>query len=330
MPEMNLENQLREIVGGRLLLNEPMSRHTNFRLGGPADRFVVAESREEAIGVFQALADSKTPYFVLGGGSNIIVADQGYRGTVVQMALRHFEINGVEVTAESGVLAAALSRATVNSGVSGLEWAIGLPGTVGGAVRGNAGCWGGEMKDSVKSVEVLVIKNSSRVEREEWPAEKCGFGYRTSVFKHLSPAPIILSANLLLQRGVAAQSAKLLREIIEKRKDKQPLQNSSAGCIFKNIELRGDEDLQKLRQDAALPAAVTERRQIPVGWLIEQAGLKGFAVGGARISDKHGNFCVNTGRATAAEVLELISAVKSRVFDRYGLRLEEEIVYLGF
>lgn len=330
---MSLEEQLRKIVGDRLLLNEPMSRHTNFRIGGPADRYVEVQTREEAVAALQLFAASGTPYFVLGGGSNILVADSGYRGTIVQMALRKHKISGQTVMAEAGVLSAFLARASVEAGLIGFEWAIGLPGTIGGAVRGNAGCYGGEMKDVVRSVEVLLVKDgggAAGVEREEWDARRCAFGYRDSVFKRLDHQPIILSATLAFGKGDVLTAKRRMQEIIAVRKEKQPLESSSAGCIFKNLELRGGEDLSKLKKDTDIPEEFLKKRRIGAGWLIEQAGLKGFSVGDARISERHGNFCVNSGQATAGQVVELISAAKMRVRNAYGLELEEEIVYLGF
>jgi UDP-N-acetylmuramate dehydrogenase len=331
---MDLQQQLQSIVGNRLLLNEPMAKHTNFRIGGPADRFVVVQSREEAVAVLHVLVQSETPYAVLGGGSNMLVADAGFRGTVVQVALRQHEIRGETVVAEAGVLSAFLARATVDAGLSGFAWAIGLPGTIGGAIRGNAGCYGGEMKDHITSVEVLLVKDPGTgavgVEREEWSPAQCAFAYRDSAFKHTEPAPLILSATMHLPQGDMVVGKALMQEIIAKRKEKQPLENSSAGCIFKNLTLRGDEDLSALEKDADIPQAVLDRGQIPIGWLIEQAGLKGFAIGNAQISEKHGNFCVNTGTATADQVVQLIAAVKTRIRDIYGLQIQEEIQYLGF
>lgn len=331
---MNLEEQLSQIVGTRLLLNEPMSKHTNFRIGGNVERFVVVETRDELVAVLQAIAESNTEFFVLGGGSNTLVADEGYRGTVIQIALRSYVIKNETVTAEAGVPSILLARQTVEAGLSGFEWAIGLPGTIGGAVRGNAGCYGGEMKDVVSSVEVFVIKDIGSgavgIEREEWTNADCAFAYRDSKFKHLKYPPIIVSVTLRLAPGDKEAGKKRMQEILTLRKEKQPLQNSSAGCIFKNYEFEKGADLSRIEKVAEIPQVFLERGSIGSAWLIDKAGLKGLAVNDAEVSEKHGNFCVNKGHATAKDVRELVKQVKQKVQETLGLELHEEIQYLGF
>ena len=306
-----------------------MSRHTNYRIGGPADFFVEVRTADEVLQVMTVLVKASEPYFILGGGSNLLVSDAGYRGAVVQLALRGISIEGGQVRAEAGAPTGLLAKSSVEAGLTGLEWAIGIPGTVGGAVRGNAGSFGSEIKDTIESVEVLVITDG-KVSRETWPAAKCEFGYRDSLLKRLDPAPIVLAATFALEPGDKEKSKARMAEIMAKRKAHQPLSLSSAGCVFKNIDLKGDEDLSKLKRDADIPEQFLAKKRIPSGWLIEQAGLKGAAVGQAKISDEHGNFCVNIGSATASDVVALVSLVKTKIRDAYGLELEEEIQYLGF
>ena len=321
---MSMDATLKGIVGDRLRHDEPMATRVNFRIGGRADRFVTVETADETAAVVTALHAAKSPYFIMGGGSNVLVADQGYRGTVVQIALRKHAIDGEQVTADAGVLSAFLARQTVEAGLEGFEWAIGLPGTVGGAVRGNAGCFGGETKDTVTSVDVLAFKEgSSKVKRETWDAERCAFGYRDSAFKHLSPPPVILSVTLALHARDTAGAKKKMEQILKSRKEEQPLGSSSAGCIFKNIALTGDENLKKLWQDANIPPQFLSQGMLPASWIVEQADLKGFRIGDAQVSERHGNFCVNAGHATAEQVVELIAVVKTRIRQKYGLRLQE-------
>lgn len=326
---MAWKQELKTLLGERFKENEPLARHTNFRIGGPADFFAVVETRAEAVQTIKILQAARALYFILGGGSNVLASDRGYRGVVVQLALRKIEIKGEAVRAEAGTPTALLARATVEAGLVGLEWAIGLPGTIGGAVRGNAGCYGGEMKDSVASVDVLVLRNGELAE-ENWSAEKSDFSYRESAFKKIDPAPVVLAINFQLKKGEAEAGRRRQVEILGERRQKQPLENSSAGCIFKNVELTGEENLTRLKKDVDIPPEFLAKKRIPAGWLIEQVGLKGFAIGGARISDKHGNFTLNAGKATADEVVELISLIKTRVRAAYGIELMEEIQYLGF
>lgn len=324
-----IEDQLRKIVGERLLLNEPLSRHVNFRIGGPADFFVEAKTKDEIAELLRVIIENKQKYFILGGGANLLVADQGFRGLVIKIACREFSFHDNRLTADSGAPMSLLAREAANRGLVGIEWAIGIPGTLGGAVRGNAGSFNGEIKDSIESVEALFAEDN-RIERRWLKRDECGFGYRDSIFKRIEPAPVILSADFALKNGKAEEIMARQSEIMEKRKGHQPLNFSSAGCVFKNIELTGAEDLSKLKQDADIPENFIAKKRIPAGWLIEQAGLKGTSVGQARVSDEHGNFCLNMAQATAAEVVELVSLVKTRIRDRYGLELKEEIQYLGF
>lgn len=321
---MTISEQLQLIVGSRMLENEPMTKHTNFRIGGPAKWFVEVRSVEELLAVLEVARTENIQSFVFGGGSNILVSDAGFDGIVMKIGMRAYEIRGTSVRAESGVLSSALARATANLGLSGLTWMISLPGTIGGAVRGNAGCFGGETKDVITSVEVLrdgkivtLIKNELQ------------FGYRHSMFKTKDNHDIILAASFELKEGNVEDLRAEIDDQLLKRKASQPFDAGSAGCMFKNVDVT-EEDLQRLSRKLDIPAEMRLSRRLSVGWLIDNLDLKGMTIGGAKISEKHGNFLVNTGGATADHVVQLIALVKMRARDEYGILLEEEVQFVGF
>lgn len=313
--------------GDRLKQDEPLAKHVNFRIGGPADAYLEAKTADEAVEAIRIARTNRMPWVVIGGGSNVLVSDAGFRGLVIQTVFRGWRQEGNRVTADAGVLSVFLARATVDAGLTGFEWAIGLPGTVGGAVRGNAGCFGGEMKDSVETVR--IYDPGADAERLMTWAE-CKFGYRDSIIKHMQPAPVVLDVTLALAPGDKKAGKARLDEIIRARKEKQPQGASSAGCMFKNVALNGKEDLWKLRQETDIPSEFMEAKSIPAGWLIDQADLKGTKVGDAEVSDKHGNFCLNRGSATADQVVQLTALIKSNIRNRFGVQLEEEVQLIGF
>ena len=307
----------------RVKEQEPMTMHTHFRVGGPARWFVEAKKNEEIEAVLDLARQKKVPVFVLGGGSNVLVSDDGYHGLVVKLANRQYKIEGTTVTAEAGVLSAFLARKTAEAGLAGLEWAISLPGTIGGAVRGNAGCFGGEMKDTV--TKVYVYRNGGVIELSH---DQMQFDYRHSVIKHSDD--IILSVVCELKEGDSEQLTATLVDIVDQRKSSQPLYAGSAGCMFKNYEISSNDDLQRLEQEVEIPASMLFRKKISTGWLIHQMGLRGTQIGDAKISEEHGNFIVNMGKATASDIIQLVSLVKTRARDQYGIHLHEEIQYVGF
>lgn len=310
--------------------HEPMGRHTNFRIGGPARYYVEARTGDEVRAAIDFACGSNVPWFVLGGGSNTLVADAGFDGLVIQLANREVRVDGTRVIAGAGAISAAVARAAGDAGLTGFEWAISLPGTIGGAVRGNAGCFGGEMKDVVQDMRVL------RVESGEWRVESvahadCAFGYRSSAFKE-HPERIILEVTLALTPGDPTECQRRMDEHLTRRKTKQPLERPSAGCLFTNIECRILNAEQLDRLDRATNGAwrtVAHDGQIPTGWLIEQLGLRGYRVGNVMVSEKHGNFVINLGHGTAVDVLAVIEHVKQRARDDYGIELREEVQRLG-
>lgn len=319
-----MEQELKQLFSDRLKIDEPLSKHTNFRLGGPAKFLVEAKTEDELIKTVALAKENHLPYFIMGGGSNVLANDSGFDGLVIKMAFREHKIAGNTVTADAGVMSAALARATADAGLAGFEWAIGLPGTLGGAVRGNAGCFGGEMKDTVKSIKAL--KDGEVIEMSN---ENLKFGYRDSAIKWDEDL-VVLSVTLELSPGDPIELKKKLDDILAKRQTTQPQGSSSAGCIFKNYDIVDDADLQRIQEKLDIPSEMIQARRVSAGWIIDQAGLKGKQVGDAQISPEHGNFIVNLGQATTSDIIQLISLAKMTVRDNFGIQLMEEVQYLGF
>lgn len=329
------------LFGTRLKEHEPLSKHTNFRVGGPARWFVDIQTEEELVRAVELIQVHNVRWFVLGGGSNTLALDEGFDGIVLCMAMRAFRIEGTSVVAEAGVISVALARATAEAGLAGFEWAISLPGTVGGAVRGNAGCFGGEVKDACVSVRVLRHgQGSSFAEASEdkpmtppeivkLTREDLQFGYRESSIKHSTD--IVVSATFELQRGDVATLKAKLGTILAKRKATQPLSSGSAGCTFKNYEAVDETELQRIgkKLDILLPGEMMSSRRVSAGWLIDKLGLKGTKIGGAQISSEHGNFILNNENATASDIVQLIALVKTRARNEAGIQLQEEVQILA-
>ena len=284
-----------------ILAAEPMKNHTTFRIGGPADALALPKTPEEVAEVVRFCHEHAQPYYVLGNGSNLLVSDEGYRGLVLQL-YRNFndiQVNGETITVQSGAMLAAVARTAYQTGLTGLEFASGIPGTIGGAVVMNAGAYGGEMKNVLKEVTVLTKEG----EVLAIPAKALELGYRTSVIP--KNGWIVLGAVLQLKKGDQEQILARMEELKEQRITKQPLDLPSAGSTFKRPE------------------------GYFAGKLIMDAGLRGFTVGGAQVSEKHCGFVVNRGDATAADVWELICEVKRRVKEMTGVELEPEVKLLG-
>jgi len=320
---MTITQKLQAIVGTKCLENEPMSKHTNFRIGGPAKWFVEVRSVEELQNVLDVARENELATFVFGGGSNLLASDQGFDGIVIKIAMRTYDIQGTRVRADAGVLSSGLARATANAGLKGLTWAISLPGTVGGGVRGNAGCFGGETRDHL--VEAFVLSNGEVVSRTN---AELAFGYRESAIKH--SLDIVLSATFELKSGDQSIIKQIMESNLAKRKASQPLDAGSAGCMFKNYDAT-EEDLQRLAKEYdVLPPEMLASRRVSAGWLIDKLGLKGTKIGNAQISPEHGNFIVNLGGATASDVAQIVALVKTRARNQVGIQLQEEVQYLGF
>ncbi len=313
--------------------NEPMSAHTYLKIGGPARLYLVANTADEIVAAVLAATRLEIPWAVIGVGSNLLVADGGFDGVVIQAAHRSYEIAGTTVTADAGMFTGLLAKATADAGLTGFEWGVGVPGTIGGATYGNAGCFGGEMKDVVTSVDAYDVARGARV---TYSNAECRFRYRDSRFKH-EPHVILKTTMKLARRSSLAVPVgrqvgrRTIEEIMEKRKETQPQGTFSAGCLFKNFEFREEAELEKLRRDGdEIPMEFLEKHRIPAGWLIEKLGLKGYAIGKAQVSPVHGNFLINLGGARAQDVIALSSYIKMKVRDECGILLEDEVQYLGF
>ncbi|MCK9361133.1 UDP-N-acetylmuramate dehydrogenase [Patescibacteria group bacterium] len=305
---------------------EPMDKHTSFRVGGAARLYVVANTPDEIMNAVHAAVNVSIPWYVYGGGSNLLVNDDGYEGVIIQAANREIKIDGETVMAEAGAITGLVARQTVAAGLGGFEWAVGVPGTIGGAIYGDAGCYGGEMRDVVVSVDAYRIRDRQRVTLTN---EQCKFGYRSSMFKY--EPHLIFGCTLKLKPSADVEaSKKRMDEIMQMRKEKQPLESSSAGCVFKNVEFDEEKDLEILKRSIEVPQGMIDKKQISVGWLIEQAGLMGQCVGEVEVSKKHGNFFINKGKARAQDILALISIIKMKVRDDLGIELQEEVQYVGF
>lgn len=281
--------------------DEPMAKHTTFRVGGNADFFVEAGSPEELSNIIKYLKQTERSYLILGNGSNLLVGDKGYEGVVLHLGSRfnRIETEGNTVTAQAGALLSAVSKAAARAGLTGLEFASGIPGTVGGAVVMNAGAYGGEMKQVVSKVTVMTEEG----EILELDNDTMEFGYRTSIIKN---RPFIaLEAQLTLMPGEMAEIQEKMEDFAARRKSKQPLEYPSAGSVFKRPE------------------------GYFAGKLIMDAGLRGYRIGGAQVSEKHCGFIINLGNATAADVSELIDEVTERVKEQFSVTLEPEVIRIG-
>jgi len=316
--------KLAEIFGARLKRQEPLSRHTNYRVGGPADFYLEAKTVVEVATAVKAAQEDHLPIFVLGGGSNILVSDAGVRGLVLVLNMRKVTVEGTKVIAEAGAVTAAVANVSAGAGLTGFEWAVGVPGTIGGAVRGNAGCFGGEMKDAVESVDAIDMRTG---QDSKFNIQDSRFAYRESRFK--TEPFVVTSVTLSLSKGDAPTALAAIKDFMSRRKEKQPLEYSSAGCIFKNFEFADSTSLDA-RLRAILPQEFVDARRIPAGWLIDRVDIKGTRIGDALISEKHGNFFVNAGNASAEQIIELISLAKMKVRDAFGVQLQDEIQLVGF
>jgi UDP-N-acetylmuramate dehydrogenase len=302
------------------LQNVPLKDWSNFRIGGPALYFQEVSTLNELKTAVRRARREHWPIFILGGGTNILWPDKGFAGVVIKPNFNFIkEIERNVIAVGAGVSMTRLLRETARRGLGGLEWAGGLPGTFGGALYGNAGAFGGEIKDLIEEVVSLDLANLALKKRA---ASECGFGYRNSVFKS-SGQEVIIQATLRLTPADRNLIQAVIQERIEYRKRRHPLEYPNIGSIFKNIPLAGlrpelvKPHLSKIKFD---PFPV-----IPAAYLLEQAGLKGVRIGGAAVSVKHANFIVNLGGARASDVLSLIQLMKEAVAHRFNIFLEEEV-----
>ncbi|MCK4781907.1 UDP-N-acetylmuramate dehydrogenase [Candidatus Parcubacteria bacterium] len=289
--------------------NISLAKYTTFKIGGPAKYFLIAKTKKELTKAIKTAKENKLPFFILGGGSNVLVSDKGFNGLVIKIQSSKSKLFQIKPKAqnpkiwiESGAKLGNLIKSLVENNLTGLEWVAGIPGTIGGAIRGNAGVPEKSMKDIVKNVEVL---DADTLKQKIFTNKDCKFKYRDSIFKR-NKNLIILSAEIELKKNDSKKSKQIIKEILKDRAEKIP-KGYSAGSIFKNPE------------------------NISAGELIEICGFKGFAIGGAQVSFQHANFIINfTGNAKAEDVINLINLIKNVVKDKTGIKLEEEIQCIGF
>ena len=281
-------------------IKEPMSRHTTFRAGGEADWYVLPENVAELKSTISELLESGTPYYIVGNGSNLLVSDKGYRGVIIGMErFCSINVDNRTIRAGSGALLSRIAKEALKNGLTGLEFASGIPGSLGGAVSMNAGAYGSEIRDVIDSATVLTKDGRVMIlEKEE-----LGLSYRRSVISEKDY--VVLEASFTLPQGDPEEIKVRMDELAAKRKDKQPLEFPSAGSTFKRPE------------------------GYFAGKLIEDAGLKGFSIGGAQVSEKHAGFVINRGQATASELYRLFQEIRKRVSDQSGVQLELEVKLLG-
>lgn len=280
--------------------NEPMSRHTTFKTGGSADLMLLPASEDELLEAVKLCSENSLPYLIIGNGSNLLVTDKGIRGVVIKLGrdFAKIDVEGNVISAQAGALLSATANAALKAELSGMEFAAGIPGTVGGAVCMNAGAYGGELKDIIKEVRVL-----DKDEVKTLSNTQAGFVYRGS--RVMNEGMIVLSAVFELEKGSKEDIRSLMNDYSQRRRSKQPLDKPSAGSTFKRPE--GDF----------------------AGRLIEVAGLKGYSIGGAKVSDKHCGFIINDGEASSTDILELIDFVRKKVYESSGVMLEPEVRIIG-
>lgn len=284
-----------------LLINEPMSRHTSFKIGGPADLMAMPKDEKELKLLLEKAAANDVPLTLIGNGSNLLVRDGGIRGIVVKLGnmLNKITFNGNTITFGSGVSLAIASKKAAELSLTGMEFAVGIPGSIGGAVYMNAGAYDGEMSNVVSSIEVMDRNGQMRT----LAAEELNFGYRKTALQGSNL--IVTSVTVTLKEGIKGDILAKMEDFSGRRISKQPLELPSAGSMFKR------------------PPGYY------AGTLIDQTGLKGYSVGGAQISEKHAGFVVNTGHATAADVIQLIKDVQDKVFAAHGVLLQPEVLIIG-
>lgn len=305
----------------------PLKNLTTFRIGGPARFFVEVKTEEELMEAVKYAKDNNLEFFVLGGGSNVLVSDKGFNGLVVKIKFTesNIDIENNTITAGTGVSMAKILKDSTENNLSGLEWSAGLPGNLGGAIRGNAGTFGLSMNDIVESVKVYDLVDEKI---KEFKKSECEFEYRNSIFKKTNNF-IIISARLKFVRGEKEAMQKKIEDCINWRKSAFP-EGFSPGSFFRHTEPT-EHNLKIIKEIPRFSELkLHEKNTIPSGFIIEEAGLKGKKIGGAMVSEKHANFIINTGEATAEDVIMLASLIKQQVRDKFGIELQEEVQYLGF
>jgi len=311
------EERLRKALGDGLLTREPLRHHTTLRIGGPADYYFAARTADQMVVALRTARAAGIPAFLLGGGSNLLVSDEGFRGLVLRNAIEQMEFDGTAAWVGGGVDFLEFIYECRDRSIAGLEFAAGIPGSIGGALYGNAGCYGEDIGSfTIECTHVTL--DGATVETQ--PAAWYEFGYRDSRLKR--DQRVLLSCLLQLRRGDKRAIQGVIEEKLEIRRQKHPQwrMEPTAGSYFKNLP-----------PDWQVPGAKHSpgTRRVPAGQLLDECGCRGLRVGDAMVFSKHANIIVNAGRATAREVLELAKMMKGRVREKFGVELEEEVMFLG-
>lgn len=318
------QRRLAEIPLLQVTLNEPLWKHTRFGLGGPAAVFACTEDERAFVEAVRQAQEGEAPWVAIGMGTNLIVADEGFPGIVLRFDGARIHVEGNRVTAQAGAALQSLVDAAIDAGLQGYEPMTGIPGNVGAAVYGNAGAYGASISDRL--VRVRYFDGAAVRETDH---AGCGFRYRESEFKRrrLKGEPwLILSAEFEFPAGNAAEMRRKADDILAIRNRKYPPDMKCAGSIFKNLLL---DALPQAAREAA-PPEVVKGGKVPAAWFLDQAGAKGLARGGIRVSADHANTLYNAGGGTAAEFRSLVGELKRRVREQFGIELEEEVQYIGF
>lgn len=312
---MNIKKILPEV-----LQNIPLSDYSTFKIGGKAKYFISVKSKEELIKALEAAKILKLPIFILGGGSNILFSDKGFKGLVIKCDIRGLRCEDNKIYAGAGVALSVLVKKTGQCSLAGMEWPAGIPGTLGGAIYGNAQAFGDKMSNSVLEVEALDIKN---LKIKSFDNKACKFKTKNSVFKN-NKNLFIISAVLNFQNGDEKEIKEKIKEHVTYRKNRHPITYPCAGSVFVNPEIKIKN--KKLISEFPEILDFNQKGFIHAGYLIDKCNLRGKKIGGAQISEKHANFIINIGNAKQKDVLKLISLAKKKVKEKFGVSLHEEII----
>ena len=298
----------------------PLARYTRFAIGGPADRLIDTNDESVFIEALRFVAQTKTPHLVIGGGTNLVVSDEGFRGVVLRYTGSSIERHGIHLRAQAGAVLQAVVDASIAAGLEGIATMTGIPGYLGGAIYGNAGAYGDSIENVVESVRVFAEGQVVPMTREQ-----CQFAYRESIFKKQKEW-VILSADLRFTAGDTKLLADSAHRIRQMRDAKYPPDMKCAGSIFKNIVVAN----LPAATAAQVPSELVRGGKVPSAWFLEQAGVKGMRLGDIQVAEYHANLIYNDGHGTASDLVTLIAQVKERVHLRFGFELDEEVQYVGF
>jgi len=303
--------------------NVALSSYTTFRIGGPARWFTHVQSEEEIRQAIRFSLSKNVRFFILGGGSNVLISDSGFDGLVIHLQNISPVVEGKNIRAFAGTVLFDVVKLAQKNGLSGIEKLAGIPGSIGGAVRGNAGAFGMEIGNSVNFVSAIDVSTGIV---QKFSSERCLFSYRNSLFKQ-SDQWILSEVGLLLHEGDGKVLSRDMRETVRLRESKHRQDALCAGSFFMNPIVHNERILLDFEKDSGSPS---RGKKVPAGWLIDRAGLRGKSIGGAKISEQHPNYIINTGNATAENIVVLMSIVKQRVRDAFEIELTEEVQLIGF